>query len=122
MEIRDNDEELFHPNDKYDPMLLGKAKKKAKELNYGSSFRLFFAIVLIICLYFDFTTQDFRDKWVMLLFLPIACYLGACFINWIWIYFLIKTVGRIQKTAAYYGTIAGAFSFFASIYLWIYFI
>ena len=112
MEIRDNDEDLFHPNDKYDPMLLGKAKKKAKELNYGSSFRLFFAIVLIICLYFDFTTQDFRDKWVMLLFLPIACYLGACFINWIWIYFLIKTVGRVQKTAAYYGTIAGAFSFF----------
>lgn len=47
----------------------------------------------------------------MFLFLPIVCYLGTCFINWIWIYFLIKTVGRIQKTAAYYGTIAGAFSF-----------
>ena len=79
MEIRDNDEELFHPNDKYDPMLLGKAKKKAKELNYGSSFRLFFAIVLIICLYFYFTTNNFRDKWITFLLLPISCYLSVYF-------------------------------------------
>lgn len=29
MEIRDNDEKLFHPNDKYNPMLLGKDKKES---------------------------------------------------------------------------------------------
>lgn len=30
MEIRDNDEELFHPNDKYDPILLEEAKKSKR--------------------------------------------------------------------------------------------
>lgn len=33
------------------------------------------------------------------------------FINLVWIYFVIKTAGKIQKTAAYYGTIIGGFTF-----------